>query len=124
MFWSVFEKIALVAAALIPMIALYKWLTSQAAKKSFTKHEKDLLVAALDDDDRHIHVVPIERVPHVHINRQTFDNNLGPGERSRYHEAFESLCRRGLMKPVDPPELFALSSDGMEAATKLRAKAV
>jgi len=92
----------------------------EAYKKTrLSKFEKELLTAAAANGK--FFIVHIDEHPGwIKIGRENFPDDVtgDPAITEAYLEAFESLCKRGYIRP-DAGQLFRLTSKGFEKARKL-----
>ncbi len=88
-------------------------------KRKFSCEEKKLLVAAPPKGE--IQLITLNEGNFIRVGNKNFpdDKSKDPVyDFERYFEAFESLCKRGYIRPVEN-YLFTLTREGFEKARQL-----
>jgi len=91
-------------------------------KKKLSEAEKELLIAAARDGE--FLIIHVDGPPDwIRVGRKNFPDDItgDPAIAEKYHDAFESLCKRGHIRP-DSGKLFRLTSKGFEKARQLASK--
>ena len=92
-------------------------------KRKFSETEKELLIAAVKDGE--FHVMHVDEVPDwIRVGGKDFGfvpPDGDPAIAEKYHDAFESLCKRGYIR-YDVGILFRLTYKGFGKACQLAKK--
>ena|ERR1700722_15010754 len=92
----------------------WRWLN----KYRLMPAEKEILKVAATDGT--VQLVPIEACLHVAASSRTFSTPTDLESRLKYGDAFERLCEKCLIKPVDDQGMFSITSTGLKLARKLK----
>jgi len=97
-------------------------LLEEFKKRKLSEAEKELLVAAAKDGE--FHIMQVNEAPDwIRAGGKYFPNDI-TGDLAiaeKYHDAFESLCKRGYIRH-DDGILFRLTHAGFEKARQLARK--
>ena len=88
-------------------------------KRKLSEAEKELLIAAAQLGE--FHIMSANEIPDwIRVGRKNFPEDISgdPAITEKYHEAFESLCKRGYIRH-DVGILFRLTSKGFEKARQI-----
>ncbi|MBA7599084.1 hypothetical protein ES703_06111 [subsurface metagenome] len=91
-------------------------------KRKLSEAEKELLIAAAQLGE--FQIMSADEVPDwIRVGRKNFPEDIAgdPAIAEKYHDAFESLCKRGYIRH-DVGILFRLTSKGFEKARELAGK--
>jgi len=90
-------------------------------KKKLSEAEKELLIAAAKDGE--FYIIHVDGHPDwIRVVRKNFPDDItgDPAIAEKYHDAFESLCKRAYIRH-DDGILFRLTYTGFEEARSLAA---
>ena len=91
-------------------------------KRKLSEAEKELLIAAAKDGE--FHIIHVDGPPDwIRVGRKNFPDDItgDPAIAEKYHDAFESLCKRSYIRH-DVGILFRLTGQGFEKARQLARK--
>jgi hypothetical protein len=91
-------------------------------KRKLSEAEKELLIAAAQLGE--FHILSADEVPNwIRVGRKNFPDDIAgdPAIAEKYHNAFESLCKRGYIRH-DDGILFRLTDAGFKKARQLARK--
>lgn len=94
-------------------------LLEEFKKRKLSEAEKELLVAAAKDGE--FHIMQVNEAPDwIKAGGKNFPDNItgDPAIAEKYHDAFESLCKRDYIRH-DDGILFRLTHAGFEKARQL-----
>jgi len=97
-------------------------LLEEYKKKKLSETEKELLIAAAEDGE--FLIIRVNEAPDfIRAGGKDFPDDItgDPAIAERYHDAFESLCKRAYIRH-DDGILFRLTSKGFEKARQLARK--
>jgi len=94
-------------------------LLEEFKKRRLSEAERELLVAAAEDGE--FHIIQVNEAPDcIRAGEKHFPDDIAgdPAITEKYHDAFESLCKRGHLRH-DDGILFRLTYAGFEKARQL-----
>jgi hypothetical protein len=94
------------------ILSILRWFK----KRRLTDAEKDILQAAATTGT--VQLVKIEGYFHVVANSHGFSTPTDLPNRLKYGDAFERLCEKCFIQPVDNEGMFSITSAGLKWAKK------